>query len=369
MGYVKRRSGNWQATVRGPDGHERTSTFPRKVDADNWIATSEADQVRGTWVDPVLGRQTLESYAKQWQALQSHRRTTAVQVEANLRNHVFPHLGSRSLASLRRSDIQAWAKGRSVVLAPATVEVIYRYLVAILLAAVADGVIARNPAAGVKLPRKERKQVVPLHTEHVVALVGAVPDRYRALIVLAAGTGVRQGEAFGVTLPRLDLLRRTLRVEEQLQLLPGGPPFVAPLKTNASYRTIPLPQVVVEAVALHLAQYPVGESDLVFTAEQGLGIRRTRFSDRVWQPAVKAARLPAGTHFHELRHYYASLLIHAGESVKVVQSRLGHATASETLDTYGHLWPDTEDRTRQAVDGVLAAQLDRTSTVSTEMTP
>jgi hypothetical protein len=76
MGYVKRRSGNWQATVRGPDGRERTSTFARKVDADNWIATSEADQVRGTWVDPVLGRQTVESYAKQWQGLQSHRRTT-----------------------------------------------------------------------------------------------------------------------------------------------------------------------------------------------------------------------------------------------------------------------------------------------------
>ena len=51
-----------------------------------------------------------------------------------------------------------------------------------------------------------------------------------------------------------------------------------------------------------------------------------------------------------MRHYYASLLIEAGESVKVVQSRLGHASANETLDTYGHLWHDTEDRTRSAVD-------------------
>ena len=56
---------------------------------------------------------------------------------------------------------------------------------------------------------------------------------------------------------------------------------------------------------------------------------------------------------HALRHYYASLLIRHGESVKVVQARLGHASASETLDTYSHLWPDSEDSTRAAVDAVL----------------
>ena len=56
---------------------------------------------------------------------------------------------------------------------------------------------------------------------------------------------------------------------------------------------------------------------------------------------------------HDLRHYYASLLIRHGESVKTVQRRLGHATAAETLDTYSHLWPDSDDRTREAVDAIL----------------
>jgi integrase len=56
---------------------------------------------------------------------------------------------------------------------------------------------------------------------------------------------------------------------------------------------------------------------------------------------------------HDFRHFYASLLIVGGESVKVVQARLGHASARETLETYAHLWPDTEDRTRQAVDAIL----------------
>lgn len=57
--------------------------------------------------------------------------------------------------------------------------------------------------------------------------------------------------------------------------------------------------------------------------------------------------------FHDLRHYYASLLIRHGASVKVVQARLGHKSAGETLDTYSHLWPDDDDRTRGAVDAVL----------------
>jgi integrase len=73
---------------------------------------------------------------------------------------------------------------------------------------------------------------------------------------------------------------------------------------------------------------------------------------------VRAAGAPKDTTFHDLRHYYASLLIRHGESVKVVQKRLGHATAAETLDTYSHLWPDSEDRTQEAIDSVLGIPAD-----------
>lgn len=91
-----------------------------------------------------------------------------------------------------------------------------------------------------------------------------------------------------------------------------------------------------------------------------------RFSEE-WHPAVKAAGAPVGTEFHALRHYYASLLIRHGESVKVVQARLGHASASETLDTYAHLWPDSEDQTRVAVaDVLLAAVSDLCQTTDAE---
>lgn len=72
------------------------------------------------------------------------------------------------------------------------------------------------------------------------------------------------------------------------------------------------------------------------------------------RPAVKRAGIREDTTSHDLRHFYASALIFAGQSVKVVQARLGHASAMETLDTYGHLWPDSDDETRNAVDHVLA---------------
>ncbi len=116
---------------------------------------------------------------------------------------------------------------------------------------------------------------------------------------------------------------------------------------------VPLPQVVVDALAAHLAAYPAAPDGFVFTTPAGEPIRRTSFSATVWRPAVERAGVDAGTGFHALRHYYASLLIHHGESVRVVQDRLGHANPSETLAIYAHLWPDSDDRTREAVDLVL----------------
>ncbi len=159
----------------------------------------------------------------------------------------------------------------------------------------------------------------------------------------------------------MDFLRRSLRVDQQLVLIPGREPFLGPPKTAASRRTIPLPAVVLDALAAHLANYDPGPDGLVFTAPNGGPIRRNRLSE-TWRAAVAAAGVPQGTHFHDLRHYYASLLIRHGESVKVVQARLGHASAAETLDTYSHLWPDSEDRTRAAVDSVLGGPADITRT-------
>lgn len=355
MSSIKRDvSGAWRARWRDPDGRQRSRNFPRKTDAEAFLTSIDHSKLSGAYVDPAAGRITFRQYAEQWRSVQVHRPSTAAQLETNLRRHVLPYLGDRALAAIRPSEIQAWVRARSAELEPGTVELIYRYLATILRAAVADRLITTSPAVGIKLPKRDRPRIVPLATEVVEALIDAVPPRYRALVVLGAGTGVRQGEAFGLTVDRIDFLHRQLVVDRQLVQLPGAPPAFGPPKTKASNRTIPLPQVVLDALAAHLAVYPPGPSGLVFVNDAGSPLRRTAFSD-IWRPAVAKVGAPPGTGYHALRHYYASLLIGRGESVKTVQERLGHASASETLDTYSHLWPDSDDRTRAAVDLVLGA--------------
>jgi integrase len=126
-----------------------------------------------------------------------------------------------------------------------------------------------------------------------------------------------------------------LRVEHQVITLPGQPPCLEPPKTEASRRSPPLPGVVVDALAAHLAVFPANDLGFVFTDDEGMPLRRNRFGQSVWVPAVRAAGLAPRTGFHALRHYYASVLIRHGESAKVVQSRLGHASAGETLGQLG----------------------------------
>ncbi|HEV7194460.1 MAG TPA: site-specific integrase, partial [Pedococcus sp.] len=147
--------------------------------------------------------------------------------------------------------------------------------------------------------------------------------------------------------------------DRQLINVNGRTPFFAPPKSQASVRIVPLPDSVCDALRTHLGRHPTDA--LVFRNVRGGPLRRSAFWTE-WRRVTTAAGLPA-IRFHELRHYYASLLIRHGESVKTVQARLGHASASETLDTYSHLWPDSDERTRDAVDLVLqhAADYLRTS--------
>ena len=173
----------------------------------------------------------------------------------------------------------------------------------------------------------------PPSTEQVEQLRDAIAEpALRAVVTFTAGTGLRQGEVFGLTVDRLHMLRREVTVDRQLVKLPRQPARLGPPTTKVSVRTVPLPQVVVDALAVHLAAFPPGPDGLVFTLE-GEPVTRQAFG-RMWAPAAKAAGLPAGTGLHLLRHYYALLLIRYGESVKTVRARLGHATAAETL---GHL--------------------------------
>jgi integrase len=351
----------WRARDFDPNGQERARTFARKADAERFLAGVESDKSRGLYVDPAAGRITVREYATSWQKAQVHRRTTAAAFDSHLRNHIIPLLGHRPMGAITRSEIQGWVKSRSEVLAPSTTTLVYSVLRMIFRAAVADRVLAISPCERITLPKAPPREVRPLPADAVAGLAAVVPERYRALLICAAGTGLRQGEVLGLRRDRVDFLRRTLTVDGQLVLMPGAPPYLAPPKTTASYRTVPLADVVLDALSAHVAAIPAALTldargravELMFSDDKDRPIGRTWFHRTVWRPAVLAAGLPTGSHFHELRHFYASLLIDGGESVKVVQARLGHATADETLNTYAHLWPDTEERSRAAVDAGL----------------
>lgn len=151
---------------------------------------------------------------------------------------------------------------------------------------------------------------------------------------------------------RLDMLRRTIRVEESLAEVRSRFIFKAP-KSEASRRTVSIPGFLVEELAQHLATYPDG-SGLLFTAQAGGPIRRTNFRRRIWKPAVASSVGEPGT-FHDLRHTHAALLIAQGEHPKVIQARLGHASIKTTLDTYGHLFDGLDEAAADRLDGAWRA--------------
>ncbi len=315
------------------------------------------------WIDPAAGKITFRAYVETWRAGQVHRPGTAAQIETNLRRHVYPRLGERPLASIRPTEVQALVKamttadGERRALAPATVEIVYTWVSTIFRAAVKDKLITSSPCDGIRRPEVQQAKVTPLPVETVEKLIEAVPERYRALIVLGAGTGVRISEALGVANDRVDWIRRTVTIDRQLVGLgEGGVPMFGPVKDKKNRaRTIPLPQVVVAALAAHVAVFGLGPEGLIFTLPRGGAVSRSSFSD-MWIAAAGPLGVGLGDGFHQLRHFYSSLLIRAVVCVKVVQDRLGHTSAQMTLDIYSHLWPEDADRTRAALDSILGSR-------------
>lgn len=128
-----------------------------------------------------------------------------------------------------------------------------------------------------------------------------------------------------------------------------------PLKSEKSRTPIPVPKEMAHLLAEAVR---VGNGRTLVDDEWG-----NPAGPWTIERAIRAARgrvgLPEGFRFHDLRHYFASLLIASGLDVKVVQARLRHASAKTTLDTYGHLWPDRDDSSRAAVAAIYREREER----------
>lgn len=360
MASVTRRpDGQWRARYRDAAGKEHARHFARKVDGQQWLRETTAAVVTGQYVDPKTAQMTVREYAARWQAAQVTREHTARNVDVALRLHVLPYIGDRPLATLRPTDMQGLVKTLSATLAPGTVGQVYKVARQMFAAAVGDRVLVVSPCQRVvRLPRDDRPEVLAPTVEQIVTLAGAVPSRYRALVVLLAGSGLRIGEALGLGVEDVDFLRRTVKVERQR--LPSG--RIGPPKTSKSARTVPLGQVVVDELAAHLAAFPTDGALFTLDSGQPLGYRAWLAT---WVRSCKSVALDVDT--HALRHFYASALIAGGASVKVVQTRLGHGSAVVTLNTYGHLWPGDDELTRTVMDAAFGPLADSLRTEGVAM--
>jgi integrase len=354
----KDRDDIWVVRWRDPDtGAQRSKQFRLQRDAIAHGNKMENDKNAGTYIAPDAGKVTFQTYAEAWRAIQVHRPGTAEQVRTNLTNHVYPTLGRRPLGAIRTSEVQALVKRLSETLAPATVEVVYAWTATVFKAAVADRLIPASPCVRVKLPPRAESRVTVIPPATVAALAEGIEPRYRALIVLGAGSGVRISEATGLSIDRVDFLRRTVTIDRQLRRSAGPEPVFGPVKDKKNRaRTIPVGAVVLDALAAHLAEYGPGPAGLMFSTWGGKPIAHSTWSE-AWRAVAAPLGIESGDGYHLLRHFYASALIASGASVKEVQERLGHSSAVMTLDIYGHLWEGDDERTRSATDRVLGEAL------------
>jgi len=170
----------------------------------------------------------------------------------------------------RPSEVQVWASDRAQILAPSTLRNLVSLLRSIYASAVLDRLAASSPVVRVALPRHERARVVPLTVEQVQALAHAMPARNKAMVITQAGLGLRIGELLALRLEDVDFLRRSVRVE--WQIAPGSKTRSEP-KTPRSRRTLPLPQVVADALAQHITTVPPADDGTLFTTRTGAPYR------------------------------------------------------------------------------------------------
>ncbi|WP_327297115.1 tyrosine-type recombinase/integrase [Streptomyces sp. NBC_01197] len=377
----------YRARYVGPDGTEKSKSFPDKQKrlAEQWLVTTAADMSRGQYIDPRAARITFQQFAEKWVATHTTEINSREAAERRLRLHAYPYIGSRPLASFQPGHIRTWlGELESVVAASSHRRIIFGTVSAALSAAVDDTLLAKNPcrARSVQIPKASPPRVAPWTSAQVFAVRAALVERLRATVDVASGCGLRQGEVFGLSEDELDYEGGWLGVRHQLKRIRGE--FVFALPKGGKVRDVPLPKAVGAALRAHSEQFPpvrvtlpwrtpdgpLVTKTLLFSGTSGNHVRVSHFNAHLWKPALAAAGIipepKAGEKYasasedgmHALRHFYASVLLDAGENIRALSAYLGHSDPGFTLRIYTHLMPSSEGRTRSAVDALYKAPAD-----------
>lgn len=345
-------SGAWQARYYNGLGKRITApeTFASKADAQRWLAVIQADQLRGTYIDPRAGRISFAEWAEEWLTSSPGKRAASIARDrAALRAHFIPAFGDLALTAITPVHVRGVVTAmRKADLSPKSIRTYIGTLAAIFNAAVEADLLPRTPVRGFHLETVRRRERPTITAEELFELAGAVPARYRALILVSGILGLRWSEAIGLRIRDVGFLTRTIDVRQTVEEVGGHVRVVEATKSDASRRSMAVPPTLLADIAHHIAIHRADATadELLFVGARGAVLRR-HFLARVLKPAAAEVGLPvgprAGLDFHGLRHIATSLMVTTGEHPKVMQSRLGHATPNLTLGLYAHV-PDEVDR-------------------------
>lgn len=358
----QRGDGRWEWRYRTPDGRQHSVYGKTRREAQQKMR--EAQRAHENGINAARGRQTVAAFLDEWldDAKLRVRPKTYRFYEQIVRVHLKPVLGRHRLASLGPQHVQTFVNGQiERGLSAQTVRHHRDVLRCALEQAVRWRLVERNVAKLARPPRLNRQPVRPLSVQQALTLIGHCRnDRLGPLFQMAIATGMRQGELFGLRWEDVDWHRRTVAVRWALQRVDGRATFVEP-KTKTARRTIPLPDLAIEALQAQqafqaenrlLAGDRWQEWNLVFTSTRGTPLDTSNVNARLHELLAEAG-LPR-QRFHDLRHCSASLLLHGRVDMRTLMGRLGHSQISLTMNTYAHLSPELERDAASALDRVLA---------------
>jgi integrase len=328
----------FRARVKFHGREVATKYFDRRADAVAW-ANDQSRHLRiGDWVDPRRGRVSLTVVAEGWLVSRaSVKRRTRETDEAAWANYVEPSFGNRAIGSITTAEVTEWlANLLASGLAPSTARRALAVIRGILDHAVADERLSRNVARAVRPPRSTGvREGIALTIDEVEALATACHGPLSDVVLILGYTGLRWGELAGLQVgDRVDIPGPGMRVRRAVLTAADGTAFVDSAKNHRA-RTVPLPHRVAEVVRARCEGRSAGA--WLFETSVGTPLREENWKRAVrWSQAKQTVGRP-GLRVHDLRHSAASIWWGAGVDAKVVQQVLGHATASMTLDLYGHV--------------------------------
>ena len=354
----------WDVRYRPPgDHHQLMKSFDTERAAKSFRSQIELDIDRGEFIDPRRQETTVADWCQQWLAGKTNLApTTRERYEGILEVQIRPRWGRVKLKNIRHAQIQTWLA--DLELSPASVRKVHRVLSQALDFAVKDGRLSLNPAAGVSLPRIKSEEKLYLTHKQVADLAKMCGPIYGVVVRFLAYTGLRWGEMAALKVKRLDFTRCRVVIAESVTPVKGVMTF-GPTKGHER-REVPMPRFMVDELRTLVAGK--APDDLVFVAAWGGVLRSQGFQRSALSAAAEAMGLDGFTP-HMLRHTAASLAIASGADVKVVQTMLGHKSATMTLDLYGHLFGDRLDLVADAMESarVAALALDRKSVGPTSL--